>query len=379
MAGDEIFDSIRLRKDGVDFTQWPKLSCIDVSQLTFESSVLQITGSIKATSFQGDGSTLNGVVKKEGDTITGALTIQDSLYVTGNVSIGSANPSAKLHIYAPDNDALKITNTALSKTARMGVDELGVWIEPSETNSSIRLNANPNLFGLYINGADGKIGIGTSTPMVGLDVRGSTMWIGSGDSSQTLGDWRLGRWVDYEPNTWVYLSRTDSTAYQDLAVGALWAGGTLRFGTADDVAEMTPVKADDELEPGDVVVIAEPPDDRVLLKRSYQPYDARVAGVVSDAKTAGLVIGGSHPTDVNRQDVKPLALVGRVLTKVTAENGSIQVGDLLVTGSTPGCAMKATQPGYTLGKALQSFTNDHSDAAVGRIWVLIHLGWFGGS
>lgn len=379
MPGDEIFDSVRLRKDGVDFTQWPKLSCTDADQLTIVANTLEVAGTIKATSFQGKGTTLEGIVKKAGDTITGALTIQSDLSVTGNVGVGSTNPTAKLHIYAPDNDALKITNTTLSKTARMGIDNLGVWIEPSETNSSIRLNANPSLVALYINGADGKVGIGTSTPTVGLDVRGNTMWIGSGDSSQTLGGWRLGRWADYEPNTWVYLSRADSTAYQDLAVGTLWAGGALRFGTADDVAEMTPVKADDELEPGDVVVIAEPPDERVLLKRSYQSYDPRVAGVVSDAKTAGLVIGGSHPTDINRQDVKPLALVGRVLTKVTAENGSIQVGDLLVTASTPGCAMKATQPGCTLGKALQSFTIDRSDVAIGRIWVLIHLGWFGGS
>jgi len=57
---------------------------------------LEVNGNIKATSFQGDGSNLTGVVKnldlavkKAGDTMTGALTIQNNLTVTGNVSLGS--------------------------------------------------------------------------------------------------------------------------------------------------------------------------------------------------------------------------------------------------------------------------------------------------
>jgi hypothetical protein len=221
----------------------------------------------------------------------------------------------------------------------------------------------------------GNVGIGTTSPNFGLDVRGNNHWIGSGDSSQSQGGWRLGRWPDYSPNEWVYLSRADSTGrYQDLAVGALWAGGTLRFGTADDLAEMTPVKAEDNLEPGDVVVIENPLDNRVLLARSNKPYDSKVAGVISDPSTAGLIIGGSHPTDVNRDDIKPLALAGRVLTKVTTENGSINAGDFLTTSSTPGHAMKAIVSGHTLGKALQSFNDDQNGENKEKIWVLVNLG-----
>ncbi len=60
----------------------------------------------------------------------------------------------------------------------------------------------------------------------------------------------------------------------------------------------------------------------------------------------------------------PVALVGVVPTKVTAENGSIHPGDQLTTSSTPGYAMKASpvlvggveiyRTGTILGKAMSA-------------------------
>ncbi|MDB9422633.1 tail fiber domain-containing protein [Microcystis aeruginosa CS-563/04] len=54
---------------------------------------LEVNGNVKANFFLGDGSSLTGVVKnldsvikKAGDTMTGALTIQNNLTVTGNIS-----------------------------------------------------------------------------------------------------------------------------------------------------------------------------------------------------------------------------------------------------------------------------------------------------
>jgi len=53
----------------------------------------------------------------------------------------------------------------------------------------------------------------------------------------------------------------------------------------------------------------------------------------------------------------PLAVVGIVPCKVTAENGPIQAGDLLVTSSTAGHAMKGTDRarlvGAVVGKAIE--------------------------
>jgi hypothetical protein len=55
-------------------------------------------------------------------------------------------------------------------------------------------------------------------------------------------------------------------------------------------------------------------------------------------------------------DEVPLAVVGIVPCKVTAENGAISPGDLLVTSSTPGHAMRDDDPtvGTVIGKALGS-------------------------
>ena len=68
----------------------------------------------------------------------------------------------------------------------------------------------------------------------------------------------------------------------------------------------------------------------------------------------------------------PLAVVGIVPCKVTTENGPITVGDLLVTSSTPGHAMKGTDRGRMLGavvgKALEPLQK-----GTGIIQVLVTL------
>ena len=73
-----------------------------------------------------------------------------------------------------------------------------------------------------------------------------------------------------------------------------------------------------------------------------------------------------------RADEVPLAVVGIVPCKVTTENGSIQPGDLLVTSSTPGHAMKGTDRnrmlGAVVGKALEGL-----DQGKGVIQVLVTL------
>ncbi len=67
-----------------------------------------------------------------------------------------------------------------------------------------------------------------------------------------------------------------------------------------------------------------------------------------------------------------MAMVGIVPTKVTTENGPIHRGDLLVSSSLPGYAMKGTDRsrliGAVLGKAMGSL-----DSGSGVIEVLVTL------
>jgi hypothetical protein len=69
-------------------------------------------------------------------------------------------------------------------------------------------------------------------------------------------------------------------------------------------------------------------------------------------------------------DKVPMAVAGIVPCKVSAENGSIQPGDLLVTSATPGHAMRDEDPdvGTVLGKALEPLA-----AGTGTIRVLVTL------
>ena len=67
-------------------------------------------------------------------------------------------------------------------------------------------------------------------------------------------------------------------------------------------------------------------------------------------------------TRVDTDDL-PVAIIGIVPTKVSAENGAVRMGDLLTTSRTPGYAMRASpvvihgvrvyRTGTILGKALE--------------------------
>lgn len=130
-----------------------------------------------------------------------------------------------------------------------------------------------------------------------------------------------------------------------------------------DCAEEFLVSAQDIM-PGTVLVIGDG-----NLKPCQDPYDRRVAGIVSGANgySPGIIldrVGGSNRL--------PVALTGKTYCRVDAQYGPIEVGDLLTTSSTPGHAMKAQDHemsfGAVLGKALASLPSGK-----GMIPVLVTL------
>jgi hypothetical protein len=132
-----------------------------------------------------------------------------------------------------------------------------------------------------------------------------------------------------------------------------------------DCAERFTVSDEASTDPGTVLVVAD--GERLMTCR--EPYDRRVAGVVSGAGRCrpGIVLdGNAHHGTV------PVALVGKTYCKVDASYEPIECGDLLTTSRTPGHAMRASDRerafGAILGKALASLSD-----GTGVIPVLVAL------
>lgn len=128
------------------------------------------------------------------------------------------------------------------------------------------------------------------------------------------------------------------------------------FDLAEDIPATTDVGA------ADVVVIDSTTNVRVT--KSTKPYDTLVAGVISTSPAFHIAMPDGKT---------PLALAGRVLCKVTTQGGGpIKIGDLLVTSSKAGYAMKGDsnkiKVGTVLGKAMEPL-----EKGEGKITVLVTL------
>jgi hypothetical protein len=139
--------------------------------------------------------------------------------------------------------------------------------------------------------------------------------------------------------------------------------------TGSDFAESLPVVGEKgDYEPGDVLVIsaAQP----VRVAKCTQPYDGTVVGVYS---TRPGVLGADKDgaTEVGPGEI-PVAVVGIVPVKASAQNGPIRPGDPLTTSSVPGHAMRCEGVeqcfGRTIGKALEGL-----DLGTGIIQMLVTL------
>ena len=144
--------------------------------------------------------------------------------------------------------------------------------------------------------------------------------------------------------------------------------GTMYIGsvntTSADLAERYP--STQQLEPGEVVSFDTQNSGRIV--RSAQANDKNIMGIVSTSP--GLTLGGGED-DVGQY---PIALSGRVLVKVNAENGSIAIGDRIVSSSEPGVGMKATMAGQVVGIAMEPFSSLNE----GKITVFVQKEYYYG-
>ncbi len=214
--------------------------------------------------------------------------------------------------------------------------------------------------GILINTA-GNVGIGSLTPQAKLEVV----------SQDAL------RLVGYQP----FLTLLDSNAGyarsriqgvngdivlepESYVSGANPSAWVTIAGSGNVSVEMSAT----QVAAGSVVIIDS--ENAGKLKLSDQPYDARVAGVVSGAR--GINPGIALHQEGALEGGQNVALSGRVYVLADADYGVIRPGDLLTTSGTPGHAMKvvdhARAQGAILGKAMSSLKNGQ-----GTVLVLVTL------
>jgi hypothetical protein len=184
---------------------------------------------------------------------------------------------------------------------------------------------------------NGYVGIGTTAPGAALEVNGSVKLTSGKGGSITFQD-----------------GTVQSTAYTGVVCGGDYAESVVVAGSRKSY------------EAGDVLVIG--PQSGSDVAKSSKPYSSLVVGVYS---TKPGTLGRRQTTPKGDGEV-PMAMVGIVPTKVSAENGPITRGDLLVTSSTPGYAMKGTDrsllTGAVIGKALGNL-----DSGTGMIEIVVTL------
>ncbi len=286
--------------------------------------------------------------------------------VGGNVGIGTTAPSQRLSVgsgnitlddgywvgqsssygfYPFVSSAQPYTRLNAGSSMRVDIDnnnnETGAYLDFSHNNGTVLARLQE----------DGNFGIGTTAPVEKFEVAGSIRIAGR-IRQGSLGD--LAEMIHLAPCV-LDPSKVIINAPQ------------IKIKIQKDKKEVVLDKeayakyALSPPEPGDVVII----DNEGGIRRSFERFSTSVVGIIS-----------TSPAQILREDLKDAAAVtlsGIIPCKVTIENGPITPGNLLVSSSIPGYAMRAGSdpaPGTVVAKALGRLDKDKE---TGVIEVLVTL------
>ncbi|WP_213807906.1 hypothetical protein [Granulicella sp. dw_53] len=267
---------------------------------------------------------------------TGMVTVGSSIASSSSTPLQILNGGFALQLYENGSGGIAGLGGALPNSGGL-INFNPTWIW--SYNNTLQFITGPSPSPAMTVLTSGNVGIGTTNPTTPLEVNGNiTLTAGTGAS------------IKFPDNT------SQATAW----TGILGGG---------DYAESVDVSGDrTSYEPGDVLVINTSLEGSFL--KSTQPYSTSATGIYS---TKPGVVGRRQASDKSHMKAEvPMAMTGIVPTKVSAENGPIQPGDLLVTSSTSGYAMKGTDRakmlGAVIGKAL-----GHLDSGLGIIEAVVTL------
>lgn len=286
--------------------------------------------------------------------------IDDHNFVAGRLGIGGRTWQAA------GRSRLDVSDVASSSGASRVVARL-----MDETNPAVGTGAGLDLLGKFLAGDNAQTNFSTFANIKGVkknatsgDREGEFVVSAGNAGGTTVEVARFGVGNTALTGTLAVSGATNISG--NLTVTGDVTGARVFRAVYQDLAEWVP--ASEDMPAGTVVVIDPTTVNRVMP--SDGEYDTRVAGVVS--AQPGLVLGVEAATK------EQVATTGRVRVRVDATRAPIQIGDLLVTSSKAGVAMRSMpvdvagiqmhRPGTVIGKALEPLASGE-----GEILVLLSL------
>ncbi len=292
-----------------------------------------------------------------------------TIQTTGNVGIGTVNPTYKLHV-AGDNPRILIQDTASSNPevnfrSSATINPWNIYLD--NTSQDLRFYHSGDR--VTFANTDGSVGIGTNNPSAKLTVEGK----GAGISATTHG-------LRVHDSAGKYGLLVYDTG--EVSVGELYQNSTSHFcrvadgsgwriGFCSSASEYVPT-ADNGWgypEEGDLVSILPNVDNPA--EDGHAPFVVGLAHSEDAPNLVGFITDpekGADGVPVGA-DYLPLAIYGYFPVKVCLENGPIRRGDPITLSSTAGWGMKATNAGRIIGYALEDIDKP------GMIQVMTQAGY----
>lgn len=272
---------------------------------------------------------------RESGTMTEVMRLDGS---AGAVGIGTDTPSEILTVVKSNDTAILALSGAISNHTNIAIGRTAAEarLAIARATGDYALGAVPGDAVLRVDSSSNKLHLLAGGENAVMTVTNTSVGISSTTPTATL-----------------TVGGNIKAILNDIGgVNAKYDDATYELGY--DMAEL--FETSEAVEPGDVLIIGSQPG---KLQKSERTYEKSIVGVVSGAP-AILFEGSQLQMAPDEGSLKnphkpPVALVGRVPVKVTLENGPIKVGDYLTTSSKAGYAMRATEPGSTIGIALESF------------------------